>query len=347
MRKWPIGLLTFIASLTGALTAEAAAIPITSVTPTELLADYNVIVNGQFNDTSDVHGPALIGGNLGPGTVFLNFNNVSLGTTAGTTPITGYGEVNVSGSQTAPFNTAFGHVFIGGSTGDFPAATSVSTSYGFPPGGTVANNPTTFSTYIWTPLTGLSNNLALLPPTYTVTSTTFNGIPNADGVAVLTVPLSTLNGLTGTLSLTGCLALSTPCDAVVDVTGTGTFAQGFSFPTALQNTGLPNVIFNFGSGITGVAWGVQYFDASILAPDAVASNNGASPLVGNLIAASVSSAAPIGGEIHNILFDCSDNLCTPDSVPVPEPGSLALLGTGLGSLVLIMLRSRRRHSLIK
>lgn len=31
----------------------------------------------------------------------------------------------------------------------------------------------------------------------------------------------------------------------------------------------------------------------------------------------------IGSEIHNDLFDCSDNLCTP--APVPEPGSLTLL----------------------
>jgi hypothetical protein len=145
------------------------------------------------------------------------------------------------------------------------------------------------------------------------------------------------------LSLTGCLALSTPCDA--DVTGTGTFAQGFSFPTALQNTGLPNVIFNFESGITGVAWGVQYFDASILAPDAVASNNGASPLVGNLIAASVlqrqslragfgtgTGAGPVGAAGHGTWVLGLDHAALPPPTQSNQVEAVCSLGRGGGRL---------------
>src|SRR5579871_3798342 len=70
----------------------------------------------------------------------------------------------------------------------------------------------------------MSSSLAALTPTSSITTTTINGVANADGVAVLTVPLSTLNSLTGTLSFTGCLALNltTPCDGVILVTNTDT-----------------------------------------------------------------------------------------------------------------------------
>ncbi len=197
---------------------------------------------------------------------------------------------------------------------------------------------------IWTPLTTVSSTDATLTPNSTFNATTgvLTGVAGPNG-SVFSIPLTTLNSFTGTLSLAGCLALATPCDFVINVTGVGTFAQAFSFPTADNIPGLPNGLFNFGSGITGVEWGKQIFDASILAVDAVGSNNGAGALVGDLVVDSVAATAPLGNEIHFAPFDCSDNLCGSMAPPfVPEPGSLALLGSAFAAFAAFATIRRRR-----
>ena len=102
----------------------------------------------------------------------------------------------------------------------------------------------------------MSTNLAGLTHNSTFNSTTgvLTGVAGPNG-AVFDIPLSTLNAFRGTLSLAGCLRRGpTPCDGVVNVTGTGTFAQDFAFPTADNIPGLPNLLFNFVSA-TGVEWG--------------------------------------------------------------------------------------------
>ena len=152
--------------------------------------------------------------------------------------------------------------------------------------------PYTFSD-IWAQMTGMASSLGSLAPTYTVTSTTLDGIPNASGVAVLTVPLSTLNNLSGLLNFTGCLSLSNPtCDAVILVTNDDpnntTFHQGFNYGglTAAQQ----NLIWVFeapGSGtpgITGVNINTEWW-SSVLATGADVENT--APIVGNTIANTV------------------------------------------------------------
>jgi hypothetical protein len=333
MRIWGGGLWVAIAAgLTGAATVEAAPIPITSVTPSVLLADFNVIVENDDN-SNDINGPVLVGGNLGTGTGPLNSNGIVLGTTPGTTAITGYGEVDIFGNHTASNNNTNGSVFVGGaSSGTFTGASSVTFNYAFPPGASVSNNPATFNTYIWTPLTTLSSNLAGLTPNSTLTGTTFTGVAGPNG-AVFSVPLSTVNGLSGTLSFAGCLALATPCDAVIDVTGAGTLNNpALAFP--LVAAGFPNIIVNFDDDVTvnvGNVW-----TASILDP--LGSVSATTDITGNVVAMNYTTTA----ETHLPGFDCSDQLCdAPVIPPVSEPSSLALVGSALGALVALAARWRR------
>ena len=342
MRQWTWGLLAAIAIMTAAVTAKADPFPVST-----LFADFNVITNGNFATNSDADGQVLVGGNLS-GNGQLDKNGSAQACC--TTPVPNYAEVNVFGNNTGSWS-GIGSIraLVGGTnSGTFhsPPYVLIATGYTFPgfnqPG--AGSNAATFANDIWAPLTGTSSTLSTLAANSTFNSTTgvLNGVAGPNG-AVFSIPLSTLNGFTGTLSLGGCLALSTPCDAVINVTGTGSFAQAFAFPTADQQPGLPNILFNFVSA-SGVAYGAQYFEASILAPFAVASNNGTNPLVGDLFASSVSATAPLGNEIHYAPFDCSDNLCSsmtgPPNGGVPEPTSLGLLAAGLGAFAAI----RRRRA---
>jgi hypothetical protein len=343
MRQWTASFLATIAMLAAAASAEAAPIPITSVTPAQLLADYNVIVDGNLTTSNDIVGPVLVGGDLkatGP----LNSSHVVLGTTAGTTAITGYGEVNVFDNVLAGTSSILGGstTFIGGTKSGTlltPGASSVLGGYTFPGAG--PNNAGTFLTNIWTPLTAVSSNLAGLSANSSLTGNTLQGVAGANG-AVFKVSLSTLNTLTGPLILGGCLALPIPCDALIDVTGTGTLTQNFQFPTASQGTGLKNVVVNFDDGATVNVR--SFWTASILDP--LGSVSATSDIVGNVVAMNFTTTA----ETHLPNFDCSDGLCVcPPGFPgcssappvdTPEPGSVAVLGSAL--IAFAAIRRRRR-----
>ena len=260
------------------------------------------------------------------------------------------------GNQTAVFNTAHGHVFVGGTVSSnnppFPAATAPQPTGGYA-------FPGSFATDIWAKMTGLSTGLLPLTSPSSVSGSTFTGVANGNGVAVFNITLAQLNAMAGTLSFQGCLLATNPggpCDAVINVTNSDaahtTFHQGVSYGalTAAQQ----NLIWNFeapGTGVAGVT-GVKVngeWWASILAPGATVNNT--APIVGNLIANVFGGPSPLGsGELHDAPFDCSDNLCVPVPCipgspncgpPLPEPGSLVVLASALVPFALLRYRRRR------
>ena len=92
MRSWTrTGLLAVIATLAGAASAEAAAIPLAT-----LFRDFNVIVNQTFVATNDVEGPVLVGGTLGSATP-IGPSNLMLST--GLLNLAGYGFITDTGRR--------------------------------------------------------------------------------------------------------------------------------------------------------------------------------------------------------------------------------------------------------
>ena len=318
--KWLAGSLAAIATLATMATAEA-----TPFSPQTLISDFNLITNGNFATTSDVQGNVLIGGNLS-GSGILN-------SVAAPAPPTGYGQINVFGTNSGTWAEPAGrNVFIGtGNTGSFLGATVTGPPYTFPGAAGVPeqpNNAATFAVDIWDPLKALSASLAAMTNTGSFNPTTgvFSAGPGP-GPTVWNLTTAQLASFTANMAFPSCFS-SVPhpptCDGVVNVTGSS-YTSAFTFNPLFP---LPGIIFNF-SDATSVnidnAW-----EASILAPNANVQSS--SFIEGNVVANSIGGTVAIGAEIHNHLFDCSDNLCTPTQVP--EPGSWAVLGSALAMFAL-------------
>jgi len=329
MRKSIAGLLALTAALAAAATADAGPFPVNV-----LLANFNTIVDGNFATTSEVIGPVLIGGNLS-GSGILDTSGTVVPVPG--TSFTGYGEINDFGNNAGTWaETGTQHVFLGGtnvSGGSFLNAASLTSNYTFPgfnqPGR--ATNALTFANDIWAQLngtTGLSHSLSLLTANGSLTGNMFT-CTGCTGPEVWDVTTAQLMAAGSALVFPTCLQGPTPtCDGVVNVTGMSFGSTvGFNTPFALQG-----LIFNF-ENATSVTIN-NAFEASLLAPDA---NLQSSAFIeGNVVVDSVGSTAPIGAEIHYFPFDCSDDLCV---LSMPEPGSLAVLGSAL--VVFAALRRRR------
>lgn len=201
------------------------------------------------------------------------------------------------------------------------------------------NNAATFAADIWNPLKALSTSLGGLANNGTFNTTTGVFTPGpGPGPTVWNLTTTQLQSFANNMIFPSCFS-SVPgpptCDGVVNVTGPS-YSNTFTFNPLFP---LPGIIFKFEDATSisiGNAW-----EASILAP--FANIRSSAFIEGNVIANSIGGSVAIGSEIHNDLFDCSDNLCTPTTVP--EPGSLMLLGTLLFAFWLLLhLPLRRRVS---
>ncbi len=121
---------------------------------------------------------------------------------------------------------------------------------------------------------------------------------------------------------------------IINVQGTNLTLGAPLYYNGNQNSGDSSadedILFNFGDA-QSVAIDAQ-FDASILAPFAVLSGN--AQMGGTFIAAQIGQT----GEVHNDEF--TGNL--PPTTPTPEPGTLALLGTGITALAGVVRRRAKR-----
>jgi choice-of-anchor A domain-containing protein len=296
--------------------AQASPLPVAT-----LLGDFNVITDQNLSTTSDVEGLVLVGGNLS-GNGIIDSKHVAV------TPPAGFGQINVFGNNSGSWSEAVAHpaVLLGGGntgTGKFLNAGSVTTGYTFP--GSGPTNANTFATDIWAPLTAYSSQLSGLTPnsTFTPATSTFSANP-VSGLAVFDISATNLAKAKGNLIFTGLTAAD---HAVINVDGS--YSQTFNYGGFAE----PNVLWNF---FNATSLRVSLWQASILAPDALVENTG--PINGDLVAAGLAAS----GEVHWHPPNLPAIGEMPPVDPVPEPGTLSVLGTALASLNLFRRRAALR-----
>ncbi|HET6307437.1 MAG TPA: choice-of-anchor A family protein, partial [Rhodopila sp.] len=191
-----------------------------------------------------------------------------------------------------------------------------------------------FASTFQTQLTALSTQLAGVAANSTTTTAngvlTFNAAPNSSGVAVFNINSSLFsNASTVTINLNGATSVIINVD--VDDCGSGvcTFSPSANFQSPTDYASA--VLWNF-TNATNLDFNTE-FGGSILAPDATLDN--ASPIDGSVVVANDSGS---GGEIHSYPYT---GTLPGGSTSVPEPGSLALLGSGIVGLTAACRRRRR------
>lgn len=352
MHKARISIIAMAATigLAGAATAQTS-----MIAGMDALREWNLVVLGDLQSSSEVEGRTFVGGDLsGSSSNYL----ISSGTTASTTGQPGLTVVgNVTGG-TKNLNNGSGAIVGGNVDSGFNLNGATQTVQ---VGGSISNTNVNQNTVqsglaasdgsfltslnqqkslLTSSLTDLSHSLAGLDANSTMTISgnraTFDATPNADGVAVFNITSDQLNQI-GEIAFN----LNGADTAIVNVSGTN-ITLNDNFLGGTNNLG-EHVIWNFDQAQTldlSTAWG-----GSVLAPNATATTGNyiqGSAVFGNLTQ---------NGEMHIGTYDGSydpPSGSNPGSssgggaTPIPEAPTVALFLAGLAALFFARRRLFRR-----
>ena len=301
-----------------------------------ILGAFDVIVPGTYQSQNDMEGAAIIGtldGGLSSGGTMLfasNYHSGTDGTLTLTDTVTSaqttYGSLNIQNivGTTSGGSTAV-HA-VNAATGTFANVTNNPGSVPVVINGCVTNcvrtapaiNMSAFTTPLnnfQTTLAGLTTNMS-----YSLSggNLTFN-LSNS-GVNVFNISTATLATATNILFNGGNSET-----IVVNVTG-GSLSNVLESMHLSGGITQNNIVWNFE---TATSITINNWEGTLLAGDATVTNY--NPIEGTLYAAD----ALLHGEVHDYPFQPFVPPTTPSSPPtppsVPEPGSLAILASGLAA----------------